>query len=306
MLLECEQLTKRFSNTTALNSLSVCIPETNRSIGLIGANGAGKTTLFSLISEHIKPSKGSIKVLGKEASDPELKGLIGVLPQDADLFKNISIEKQFIHLARLHDLNKTSAITETQRVLSLVNMLDAAKKTPESLSHGQRKRIMIAQALIGTPKLVLFDEPTAGLDPVAANDIRELIAKLKDDHSIIISSHNLNEIEGLCDSVLILKQGELITFEKIDTLLHGDQKLTITLNQSISKDFEDKVNSISGVINAKLDSQNPSKLSIEANDSDLESVQEKLMVLIKEFDFSMLELQRGSNLNQEVINLIKT
>lgn len=306
MLLECEQLTKRFNKITALNNLNVAIPETSRSIGLIGANGAGKTTLFSLVSEHIKPSQGSIKVLGKNASDPSLKGLIGVLPQDADLFKNISIQKQFIHLARLHGLSKTAALTETQRVLGLVNMLDAAKKAPESLSHGQRKRVMIAQALIGTPKLILLDEPTAGLDPVAANDIRELIATLKQEHCFIISSHNLHEIEGLCDSVLILKQGELITFEKIDTLLHGDQTLTITLNQAISKDFEEKVNLIDGVISTKLDIQNPAKFNLEAADSDLESVQEKLMVLITESGLSMLELQRGSNLNQEVINLIKS
>ena len=305
MLLLCDQLSKRFGITLAIDNLSLSIPDTHRAIGLIGANGAGKTTLFSLMTEHLIPSSGNIKIFEKPANDPELKGQIGILPQDAELFKGISIHKQFIHFAQLHGLTKTSATTEMQRVLDLVNMLDAEKKYPEQLSHGQRKRIMIAQALIAQPKLILLDEPTAGLDPVAANDIRELIAKLKQKHCLIISSHNLNEIEGLCDSVLILKNGKLVVFESLDELLHGNQTLNISLNTSIPAPLIENITSMPNIISCAQNDKDLTKLIVETNENDLEDVQNQLIQLISTHGLSIVELSRGSNLNQEVINLIK-
>lgn len=207
-MLQCQNLAKSYGSNHALKPLDLTL-EKGKPLALVGPNGAGKTTLFGLICGFIHPSKGSIQVLGHAPDHPELKGKLAALPQDAQLDPRFSIGKQLILYARLQGMNKGEARDEARRVLSLVDLGDAFDHKPSQLSHGMRKRACIAQTFIGEPELILLDEPTAGLDPLNAKVIRELILAHKHKINFIISSHNLYELEDLCGQVIYLEKGQI-------------------------------------------------------------------------------------------------
>ena len=173
-IIECRNLTRTFGSIRALDDLSITIPA-QASVGLVGPNGAGKTTLFAILCGFLHPGKGSITVLGHKPDSARLKGHIGILPQDIPLMRGISVHAQLFLFARLQNFNKITARQEIDKIIQLVNIGSLIKQFPETLSYGQRKRITLAQALIGKPDLILLDEPTSGLDPVAANDTLDTI-----------------------------------------------------------------------------------------------------------------------------------
>ena len=207
-LIECQNLSKFYGGKQALNNVSFQC-QAGDPIALVGPNGAGKTTLFSILCNYFSQSSGSVKLLGHAPGDRKLLGQVSALPQDAQFDPAFSILKQLTFLAQLQGFNSKQAQLESLRVLELMDLSKAVNSLPSELSHGMRKRAAIAQALIGRPKLVLLDEPTAGLDPSNAKNIRQQISSLAGETTFLISSHNIQELERLCDTVLHLEQGEL-------------------------------------------------------------------------------------------------
>jgi ABC-2 type transport system ATP-binding protein len=208
-LIEARNLSKSFGQKTVLQDLTFSLPA-GEPIALIGPNGAGKTTLFSLLCGYLPASSGELKVLGHKPGSSALFGRVSALPQDAMLDPNFSLLTQLSFFGQLQGMNKSTAEAESRRVLSLVDLAANADQKATALSHGMRKRVAIAQALMGSPELVMLDEPTAGLDPVNALQVRQLIAKLSNEASFIISSHNIFELERLCGTVLYLEHGKLV------------------------------------------------------------------------------------------------
>ncbi|BFL83480.1 hypothetical protein LFREDSHE_19300 [Shewanella baltica] len=166
-LIQCQGLSQLYGSKKALNDVNFSL-EAGAPIALVGPNGAGKTTLFSLLCGYLSPSAGTITLLGEAPNSPKLLGKIAALPQDAVLDPNLTIVSQLSFFARLQGMGVEQARQEAIRVLTLVDLADVAEQKPPSLSHGMSKRVSIAQALIGSPELVLLDEPTAGLDPANA------------------------------------------------------------------------------------------------------------------------------------------
>ena len=207
-LIQCNNITKRYGNTLALDGVSLSL-EAGAPIALIGPNGAGKTTLFSLLCGFLRASEGEVSIMGFAPSDKKLHGRLSALPQDANLDPRFSIGHQLVLLARLQGMSSRIAKQETQRVLDKVGLPEVIKTKPDALSHGMRKRVMLAQALMGSPELILLDEPTAGLDPPNVKVMRSLIAEAAGDATFIISSHNLDELEKVCKSVVHLEKGKL-------------------------------------------------------------------------------------------------
>ena len=208
--IECHGLTKRFGSTVALDSISLSLPA-GEPIALIGPNGAGKTTLLSVLCGFIKPSKGEVSVFGESPGGSALSGRLSALPQDALLDPRISVGRQLRLFAKLQGMNTVQAREEVERVLHLVDLQESIDTKPSNLSHGMRKRIAIAQAMLGSPQLVLLDEPTAGIDPPNAKMIRDLIREQSANTTFVVSSHNLDELERLCGSVVYLEKGKLIS-----------------------------------------------------------------------------------------------
>ncbi|MCC5852198.1 MAG: ABC transporter ATP-binding protein [Alkalimonas sp.] len=208
VLVDCQGLTKRFGHKAVLQQLDLQI-RAGAPIALVGANGAGKTTLLSLLCGYIQPDHGRVEVLGHQAGSPALNGRLGALPQDAQFDPDFGLARQLQWLARLQGMSAAKSRQETERVLALVDLTAEAGSKVAQLSHGMRKRLAIAQALLGEPELVLLDEPTAGLDPLHAKALRDCIQRLSKDCTFVISSHNLFELEQLCGTVLMLEQGRI-------------------------------------------------------------------------------------------------
>lgn len=234
-LVRTNNLTKYYGKKLALKKICLNVPE-GSVYGLLGLNGAGKTTTIGLLSQFIFPSSGEI-FIGDLSSDKEpdiAKEFIGVLPQDASFYHNMSAIEHMVYFGRLQGLSKISAFKNGLKLLKKVGLKSYSSVKTGELSHGMRRRLGIAQALIGKPKLLILDEPTSGLDPLIAKDIRDLVVKLKKEHNtIIFCSHNLYEVEEICDYVGVLHNGMLVKESSMDDLKHL-KVLTLKFTEKIS------------------------------------------------------------------------
>jgi len=204
-----EGVGKRFGNFSALSDVSFEIPE--RSLfGLLGPNGAGKTTLFSIAAGFVRPSEGKVEVLSTPVERiSELRGRFSMLPQDASFQAGIPLIDQLVMFAQLNGMNKQDGFKASMDALHMVGLSAWAKRTARVLSHGMAKRVALCQAFLGKPEVIFLDEPTAGLDPENARKIRELILVLSKENTVILSSHNLAEIQEICDHACILNKGKV-------------------------------------------------------------------------------------------------
>lgn len=304
ILIECQRLTKSFARKNAIDNLDLVI-EPGRTLGLVGPNGAGKTTLFSLISGYLKPTSGKIRVLGDAPGAASLKGHVGTLPQDAPFLKGISVQAQLTLFAKLHGFVGKTAMTEVTRVLEHLKIADLARQYPETLSFGQRKRVAIAQVLIGEPELILLDEPTSGLDPVAANDVRNIIRELAGQCTFIISSHNLDEIADVCHAVIIIKQGKLIKHCPISELVERDSSLNLLLSAPLTEQALQDLNNLSGVDDVITNPANPLRVSVLFDSEQPDQLQLEIMSTVQKNKLSIIEFSRGETLTGKVVDLVQ-
>lgn len=210
--LRVDGLTKRYSRKAppALADLTCHVPR-GVICGLVGPNGAGKTTLYSVICGFLPPDAGTVDILGQGPFDPwRLRGRIGVLPQDAGLDERLTCREFLRYMAELQGLSSRDAASAADVALREVNLTDRAGDRIASLSHGMRRRIAAASALLAEPELVLLDEPMAGLDPVQAASLREVLVRRRGKGTLVVSSHNLVELERICDWVILLEKGRLV------------------------------------------------------------------------------------------------
>lgn len=203
-------VSKRYGRTLALDGVSFRIPKGSIT-GFVGHNGAGKTTAFAIVSGFLEPDAGAVDVLGRGRFDPlAMKGLLGVLPQDAELPDRHTPLELLEHLARLQGMAASAARAEAARVIALVDLRDRASARIATLSHGMRRRVAVATALLGAPPLVLLDEPLSGLDPAQQRHLRDALAALRGRQTLVVSSHDLPDLERLSDWVVMLKGGRCL------------------------------------------------------------------------------------------------
>ncbi|MFP6901772.1 MAG: ABC transporter ATP-binding protein [Opitutales bacterium] len=304
-VIQTSGLGRRFGHVVALHDVTLEIPS-GQIVGLVGPNGAGKTTLFSIVCGFLKPSTGTVNVLGRSPLSPELQGRVAILPQDAPLQKGTSIKHQFAFFARLQGFSAKEASNEAERVIASVDLLEKANDGPDTLSHGMRKRASLAQAFIGKPELILLDEPTAGLDPVTTHKVRELVKKEAVDRTIVISSHNLAELQEVCDSVAILNEGKLIDFRPVSEIVDRSKTMIIRLEAQPSVDLVDAVSNLPGVTSVEAgDAQTPRlHIMMDAAIDDSE-VDLAILGLLKEKGVRYREIRRGESLEEKVVEITK-
>ncbi|MCG9730694.1 ABC transporter ATP-binding protein [Shewanella sp. Isolate13] len=297
-LVSCKGLSKTYGSKQALRQVSITL-EAGSPIALVGPNGAGKTTLFSLLCGYIKPSAGEVSLLGAKPGSAELLGRVSSLPQDAALDPNLDIITQLTLFATLQGFSTKSAKAEALRVLSLVDLADSAQQKPKSLSHGMSKRVSIAQALIGSPELVLLDEPTAGLDPANAKKIRELVKTLSGETTFIISSHNLDELEKLCDQVLYLEQGQLSQSVSVKQSQHEDY-LTLTMQQCDTSELVSAVMQLADI--SAIEERQPNEFLIKHNSGENYAIELALLNLFKQQNWQYKALLKGRTLEEKLFS----
>ena len=229
-LLEVTGVAKSFRSVRALEGVDLRVPR-GRIFGLVGPNGAGKTTFFAVVCGFLNADAGTVVVDGRAVRPrrPPPSGKVSLLPQDARFLPGVSVGRQLAYYARLQGLGRGRAKQEVRRVLGLVGLTGVIGRRPGTLSHGMLKRVGVAQAFLGDPELVILDEPTAGLDPQAARDVRSLLRTLRGDRTVVVSSHNLAEVEDLCHEVAILHEGRVVRHDTLAALLSQAAEVSLRL-----------------------------------------------------------------------------
>ncbi|WP_411968794.1 ABC transporter ATP-binding protein [Haloferax sp. YSSS75] len=238
--IEVTGVTKKYSEITALDGLSLAV-ESGSTFGLLGTNGAGKSTLFKLLVGHIRPDDGTVSVAGTDVSTagPSLRSIVGYLPEHAGFPSSLTGREVLEFHARMHDVS--DAAGRIDAVLSVVGLSDAADRRVGGYSNGMTRRLGLAAALLSRPRILLLDEPTAGLDPRGVADFHRVIERLdaQSDLTVVISSHVLSEIESLCERVAILHDGRLRAVGDIDELrreVTDDVRVRLRLGDASSLD----------------------------------------------------------------------
>jgi len=247
-IIHCQQLNHVYSGKVALHNINFEL-DAGEPIGLVGPNGAGKTTLLSILSGFLRPTSGTVRLFGHPPGATQLIGKVSALPQDARLDPSFTVAEQLVFYARLQGLTKQQAALEAGRVLENVSLKEVTHEKPGALSHGMAKRVAIAQALIGKPALILLDEPTAGLDPVSVRTVRTIIAEQSSATTFIISSHDLPELDRLCQKILLLEKGIL----QPETISINEQQaatrfITLQMETCPTQEVMTKLQALEGVL----------------------------------------------------------
>ena len=208
MELVIDRLTKQFQNKIAVDRVSLRL--NNGVYGLLGTNGAGKTTLMRMLCGILQPTSGTIAFDGMDVSEEGYRAILGYLPQDFGYYPEFTAMDFLLYMAALKGLPKQSAKRRANELLELVGLQDMGRKKIKTFSGGMKQRLGIAQALLNNPKLLILDEPTAGLDPKERVRFRNLIQQLGKDSIVLLSTHIVSDIEHIADEVLMMKDGNLI------------------------------------------------------------------------------------------------
>lgn len=217
-MLELCNISKKYKEKIALKDVSLKLD--NGIYGLLGPNGAGKSTLMNIITGNLEPTEGTIKWEGKEVKElgSNYRSLLGYAPQQQGMYETFSGRRFLSYMATLKGIPKSSMEDEINRVLLYVNMVEKSNQKIGTYSGGMKQRILIAQAIIGNPKLVILDEPTAGLDPKERVRIRERIAELSKDKIILVSTHVVSDIESIAKKIILIKTGKIIDYANVNGL----------------------------------------------------------------------------------------
>lgn len=230
-LIKVENVTKRFSSHTALDNVSLSVPQ-GCIYGLLGPNGAGKTTLIRIINHITAPDEGTVYFDGHPLSAEDVVN-IGYLPEERGLYKKMKVGEQAIFFARLKGLSKQEATMRLQEWFARLDISDWWNKKVEELSKGMAQKIQFIITVLHRPKLLIFDEPFSGFDPINANLLKNEILKLRDEGStIIFSTHNMSSVEELCDHITLINKSHNILSGKVEDirLQYGKNRYEIVFN----------------------------------------------------------------------------
>lgn len=217
--IKISNLTKKFKSFTAVSDLSFELAE-NRVMGFLGPNGAGKTTTLRILVGLSKATSGKVEIAGKEVvfGDSSINYLLGYLPEQPSLYGWMTGEEYLNFIGDTFTLSKNEKKTRTDELLKKVNLLSFRKKRIGTYSNGMKQRLGIAQALMNNPKVLIMDEPVSSLDPIGRRDVLNIIEDLKKEMTILISTHILSDVDKICDDVVIIDKGKLVTVSSLSEL----------------------------------------------------------------------------------------
>ena len=219
MELQMVNLTKRFGDFTAVDDMNIRI--TNGVYGLLGVNGAGKTTLMRMICTLLTPTSGQILCDGKDIlkMEGEYRNLLGYLPQEFGFYPEFSVKDYLLYIASLKGIRPVVAKKRVKELLEQVGLSKAAGKKMKKLSGGMKRRVGIAQAILNNPKILILDEPTAGLDPTERVRFRNLISELSKERIVILSTHIVSDVEYIANEIWLMKNGRLVQQGSLNDVL---------------------------------------------------------------------------------------
>ena len=245
-MLECQSVTRRFASFTAVDSVSFRV-EPGEIVGLLGHNGAGKTTIMRMLTGALEPSSGQVMLdgLDMQRHSLELHARIGYLPEQLPLYPEMTIVEYLDYCAGLRGIDDRQKRKEAvQRVVHDTQLEDKLTSPIQTLSRGYKQRVGVAQALLNNPKLLVLDEPTNGLDPEQTRHMRDLIRRLGQSATVILSTHIMQEVNAVCDRVLMLQRGRLTLDEPIAELA---DRAVLHVQCSDPKRARERIESMAGI-----------------------------------------------------------
>lgn len=219
-----DRLTRRYGPTTALDGVSARI-ETGEVVGLLGHNGAGKTTMMKILTGFLEPSEGMATIGGLDVVDhrQEVQRRIGYLPESAPMYPEMTVSDYLLGIARLRGMRRAKGIDAVADAVEATGLRGRLRQPIGTLSKGLRQRVGLAQAMLHRPEVLILDEPTNGLDPSQIRSMRALIRSLAEHSTVLLSTHILQEVEAVCDRVLVLARGKLVADGDLTALVHTDE-----------------------------------------------------------------------------------
>ena len=296
-MITVEHLTKRYGDFTAVKDLSFEIEE-GHIYGFLGPNGAGKSTTMNMMTGCLSATEGQIKIDGLDIFENarQAKKRIGYLPEQPPLYMSETPEEYLRFVGEAKGLSGKELTKQIDRVIRETHIEDVRCRRIQELSKGYKQRVGIAQAILGNPQVIILDEPTVGLDPIQILDIRELIRELGKEHTVILSSHILSEVQAICEKILIIAKGELIAFDTPEQL---ERRLLapadVSFEAETTKEKAQAILKAAGLNSVEFTQEQPGRVSgkIALEDPDADAVCRRLFFGFANEGIALLEMSRS-------------
>lgn len=290
-MIEINNLVKKYGDHVAVDDLSLTV-EPGKIYGFLGPNGAGKSTTMNIITGYLGATSGEVKINGHDIfKEPEeAKKCIGYLPEIPPLYVDMTVREYLDFVAELKKLEKILRKRYVEEAMETTGITDVANRMIRNLSKGYRQRVGFAQAILGYPEIIILDEPTVGLDPKQIIEIRELIKKLGEKHTVILSSHILTEISAVCDHVFIISKGKLVASdatENLVSLMSGAQEIEVTVRMDVAN-AQKELAAISEISKVEVKNEDAGELVVYAQKG--ADVREDVFRTLAEKHFAVLEM----------------
>ena len=300
MSIEVKNLLKLYGEQKAVNNISFIVNK-GEIVGFLGPNGAGKSTTMKIITGYLQQNGGEAYVCGINVSDDPLatKKKIGYLPELNALYYDMYVREYLAFVAEIHEVR--SLKSEVRKVIELVGLSSEANKKIGQLSKGFKQRVGLAAALIHDPEVLILDEPTSGLDPNQIIEIREVIKKQGKDKTILFSSHILQEVEAMCDRVIIINKGEIVANDQLSNLKNGNEAnhmVIVQFKEAIDKHLLENIKDVSNI--EQLSSSNLKSDSYRIQTSNPEVVRKQILELSLQHNLNIVSLQSESQSLEDV------
>ena len=303
-MIEVSNLTKKYGDHIAVDHLSFRV-EKGQIYGFLGPNGAGKSTTMNIITGYLAATEGTVTIDGKDVQkDPEeAKRSIGYLPELPPLYVDMTVREYLEFVAELKKVPKKERKQQIDEVMEMTQITDMQQRLIRNLSKGYRQRVGLAQAILGYPEVIILDEPTVGLDPKQIIEIRDLIRKLGENHTVILSSHILSEVSAVCDHIMIIAHGKLVASdspENLQKLMSGSMELNLEVKGSAAavKSALQEISQIDRIEENTEASKNIAKLKVISKEN--ADIREQVFYALADAKLPILEMTHAEKSLEDI------
>lgn len=303
-MIEVTNLTKKYGDHIAVDHLSFRV-EKGQIYGFLGPNGAGKSTTMNIITGYLAATEGTVTIDGKDVQkDPEeAKRAIGYLPELPPLYVDMTVREYLDFVAELKKVPKKERKQQIDEVMEMTQITDMQQRLIRNLSKGYRQRVGLAQAILGYPEVIILDEPTVGLDPKQIIEIRDLIRKLGENHTVILSSHILSEVSAVCDHIMIIAHGKLVASdspENLQKLMSGSMELNLEVKGSAAavKSALQEISQIDRIEENTEASKNVAKLKVISKEN--ADIREQVFYALADAKLPILEMTHAEKSLEDI------
>lgn len=298
MSITVSNLSKFYGDQAAVNDITFSVSK-GEIVGFLGPNGAGKSTTMKMITGYVEPDKGTIKVSGIDVRNNslEVKKKIGYLPESNPLYYDMYVREYFGFIAGVHKISESK--NRIKNIIETVGLTPESNKRIGQLSKGYKQRVGLAAALIHDPEVLILDEPTSGLDPNQIIDIREVIKRQGQNKSVLFSSHILQEVEAICDRVIIINKGRIVADDKLSNLRKQSSTniVRVSFNETLEAEWLNRLAAVQSVSNID-------KFSWIIETNEPERVRKQLLELSLRENLNIVSLQTQSQSLEEVFRTL--